>query len=109
MSKQTLSPNGYMSSSELEITLKQHDLTNRPERIFNIDETGFSPEHTPPKVVGPRDIPLQSICSPRSFTTTLIACASATGTVIPPYFVFKGKRDSPDLLNGCLTVDSLTQ
>ena len=57
--------------SELEINLKQHDLTNRPERIFNIDETGFSPEHTPPKVVVPRDIPFQSICSPSSFTTTI--------------------------------------
>ena len=59
-------------------------------------------EHTPHKVVGPKDIPLQRVRSSRSFTTTLIACARATGVVVPPYFVFKGKRDSPELTNGCL-------
>ena len=62
--------------------MKKYDLINKSERIFNIDETGFSPEHTPHKVVGPKDIPLQSVCSARSFTTTLSACASGTGVVV---------------------------
>ena len=82
--------------------MTKYDLINKSERIFNIDETGFSPEHTPHKVVGPKDIPLQSVSSARSFTTTLSACASGTGVVVPPYFAFKGTRETPELINGCL-------
>lgn len=35
---------------ELKGVINKYDLTHRPEAIYNIDETGFSPEHTPPKV-----------------------------------------------------------
>ena len=35
---------------ELETILKENDLFDKPERIFNIDETGISTEHQPPKL-----------------------------------------------------------
>lgn len=56
-----------------------------------MDETGISPEHRPPNVIAPLKEKAQSVTSPRSATTTLIACVNAAGTCIPPYFVFKGK------------------
>lgn len=62
----------------------------KPEFIYNMDETGISPEHRPPNVIAPAKEKAHSLTSPRSATTTLIACANAAGTHIPPYFVFKG-------------------
>ncbi|XP_053380497.1 uncharacterized protein LOC123526886 [Mercenaria mercenaria] len=70
--------------------------------IFNIDETGITPEHTPPNVVGPKGMTIPAIFSDHSGTTTVNACCSATGQPVPPYFVFKGKRFSEELIKGAL-------
>ena len=73
---------------ELSKIMKDNGLTNKPERIFNIDETGLSPEHNPCRVVAAADEDVPGITSPRSSTTTLIACCNAAGQSIPPFFVF---------------------
>ena len=36
---------------ELEQVITKYGLRDRPEAIYNLDETGFSPEHHPPKVL----------------------------------------------------------
>ena len=36
---------------ELDRILKKYDLHDKPHRIFNVDETGLSPEHNPPQAV----------------------------------------------------------
>ena len=87
---------------ELKKTLDKYNLMDAPHRIFNVDETSLSPEHKPPSVIGPRETPPPAITSPRSSTTTLISCCSATGQVIPPFFVFMGNRSTPDLMAGAL-------
>jgi len=87
---------------ELDKVLKKYDLHGKAHRIFNVDETGITPEHKPPNIVGPKGMTIPAITSPKSNTTTVIACCSATGQSVPPYFVFKGKRFSDDLLNGAL-------
>lgn len=87
---------------ELNTVLQQYDLLTKPHRIFNIDETGITPEHKPPYVIGPKGMSIPAITSSRSETTTIIACCSATGQSVPPYFVFKGKRLNEDLLQGAL-------
>ena len=86
--------------TDLKEILEKYDLLTNPSKMFNIDETGFSPEHCPPKVIGDKNVKLQSVTSPRSFTTTVIGAASASGVIVPPYFVFKGKRSSNDLMEG---------
>ena len=53
-------------------------------------------------VIGPHGTTLPAITSPRSSTTPLIAACSATGQVIPPFFVFAEKRSTPDLMKGAL-------
>ena len=78
--------------------MQKYGLSDKPQFIFNIDETGIQPEHRPPNIIAPVGIKLQSVTSPRSTTTTVIACANAAGHHLPPFFVFKGKWYSPELM-----------
>lgn len=85
---------------ELEEILLSKGIKNTPERIFNIDETGVSTEHTPPKIVCSKSVNPQAVTSSRSANITIIAAASATGNHVPPFYVFPGKRWSDQLLQG---------
>ena len=88
--------------NNLEQILNKYELSDKPHRIFNIDETGISPEHSPPSIIGPRGTTVPAITSVRFGTTTVISSCNATGQSVPPFFVFKGKRASEDLLSGAL-------
>ena len=89
--------------SEHGTILKANNLLNKPERIFNIDETGISTEHQPPKVVCSTDSNPQAVTSPRSSLVTIIAGGNAIGNSIPPYYIFAGKRWNPEFLqNACI-------
>jgi len=83
--------NSYFDN--LEKTITELGLSGSPERIYNMDETGLSPEHRPPNIIAPSDEKPQAVTSPRSATTTLIACANAAGNYMPPFFVFKGNTE----------------
>ena len=85
---------------ELKSVLDKYDLHTRPDLIYNLDETGLQPDHRPPNIIGPVTTKPQAITSPRSTTVTLIGCTNALGNSLPPYFVFKGKRYSEELLEG---------
>jgi hypothetical protein len=85
--------------TELSEIMKKNNLEVKPHLIFNVDETGVSPNHTPPSIVAPTDIKVQSVTTGKSDTTTIIGSGSASGTCIPPYFVLKGKRWINELLN----------
>ena len=87
---------------ELEKVIMENGLKDKPERIYNLDETGVSTEHKPPKVVCGRATQPQSITSPRGANTTILSCGNAIGNSIPPYFIFKGARWEPTLLEGSL-------
>jgi hypothetical protein len=89
--------------SELWTILNENNLLDKPERIFNIDETGISTEHQPPKLVCNTDTNPQAVTSPRSPLVTIIAGGNAIGNGIPPYFIFPGKRWNPEFLqNACV-------
>lgn len=85
---------------ELGGVLRANNLMDAPERIYNIDETGISTEHTPPRVVCDKNLKPQAVTSARSSNVTIIAGANAIGNNIPPFYVFPGKRWSDDLLKG---------
>jgi len=85
--------------TELSEIMKKYNLEDKPHLIFNVDEKGVSPNHTPPSIVAPTDIKVLSVTTGKSETTTIIGSGSASGTCIPPYFVFKGKRWNSELLN----------
>jgi hypothetical protein len=66
---------------------------NKPHFIFNIDETVFRLSNVPPETVtikGVRDIIFTS--GGRGKNVTIVACCSASGTLIPPFVIFKGVR-----------------
>ena len=45
--------------------LNMYELNDKPLRIFNIDETGILPEHSPPSVIGPKGTTVLAITSAR--------------------------------------------
>ena len=78
--------------NDLENTLTEHNLREKPHLIYNIDETGVTTEHKPTRVIAEASSKPQSIVSPKSRPTTIIACSNAIGAALPPFFVFKGKK-----------------
>ena len=86
----------------LKTILEEYELQDKPQFIYNLDETVIQSENTPPELVAPRKNKPQAITLPRltAYTTTMIACVNGVGKSIPPYFVFKGKHSDPKLMNG---------
>ena len=80
--------------------LEKYDLLFSPGLIYNIDESGFSPEHTPPTLSCQKGQTPNFISSPRSTTVTCIGACNAIGNSIPPLLIFKGKRMPEDLTEG---------
>jgi hypothetical protein len=89
--------------NNLENILSEHNLKDRPELIYNIDETGFSPEHVPPKILALKGSNPQSVISPRSTMTTCIRACNAMSNSIPPFLIIKGKRILDNLKEGAST------
>ena len=85
---------------ELGTFLNNNDLHNHPERIYNVDESGVSTEHSPPKIVCAKEAAAQSVTSPKTYNVTISGGGSALGNHIPPYYVFQSKRWSNELLDG---------
>lgn len=85
---------------ELSKIMVANNLLDKPNRIFNIDETGITSDHAPPKIVCNKNTKAQAVTSPRSLTVTIIAAGNAIGNHIPPYFIFPGKRWMPAFLEG---------
>ncbi|XP_062567747.1 uncharacterized protein LOC134229990 [Saccostrea cucullata] len=85
---------------ELSSIMTRHNIRQSPEQIYNIDETGISTEHNQPKIICSKSTKPQAITSARSSLTTTIAAGNAIGNHLPPFYVFKGKRWSDDLLKG---------
>ena len=76
----------------LKSTLTEHELLNKPNRIYNVDETGMPLDHRLPKVatsIGQKKVRTRT--SGNKSQVTVIACVSATGHVIPPFVIFDAK------------------
>ena len=86
--------------TELEDVIKANGLEESPQLIYNVDEKGFSQNHSPPAVVCGSKCPPQAVTSGKSSTTTVIGCGSASGSAIPPFFVFPGKKMMEELMAG---------
>ena len=73
-----------------------------PYRIWNIDETGCSSVHCPPRVLcSTKDKQVGAATSAeRGNNVTLIGCVSAAGTFIPPALVFPRVHAKPHMVTG---------
>ena len=90
----------YTYFDNLKDILTKYDLFDVPQLIFNIDETGFSPEHNPPKILTKKGKIPNAITSPKSTMVTCIRASNAIGNYVPPFFIFKGKRQNDDIKEG---------
>ncbi len=82
-------------------TLQEHGLKDRPACIYNMDESGVPLDHKPPKVIaikGTKKVHCRT--SGNKAQITIIACANATGSIIPPMVIFEGQRLNPEWTTG---------
>ncbi|RHZ33002.1 hypothetical protein DYB37_012896 [Aphanomyces astaci] len=71
-----------------------------PKRVFNMDETSFSPSKTATKVVVHRTTKQVHVEeATASAHVTIVACVGADGSKIPPLFVLPGDRVSTEWLS----------
>lgn len=71
--------------------------------IYNVDESGFSTvQKKSPRVLalkGKHQVGFVA-SGERGINTTLVCCCNASGTYVPPMFIFKRQRMHPALKNG---------
>ena len=90
---------------DLEVIMNTLGLFDKPQFIWNCDETGKQLEHTPVQVVakkGSRNV-VGRTSNDRS-NITIMACANAKGEKMPPMLIVKGKTSKS--LFGYNTADS---
>ena len=81
---------------DAETFLRDTKLLNESDRIYNIDESWFSPnDEKKTKVIVPKGmkIPYKTFCGSMEHIT-MVMCASAGGEWMPPMFIFKGNIPS---------------
>jgi len=75
----------------LEDTLKEHNLFDSPEQIYNMDESGMPLDPGPSNVIAKRG--QKKVCyrvSGKKEQITILGCANALGQAIPPMVIFEG-------------------
>ena len=79
-------------------TLDEHGLIDTPFHIYNVDESGMPLEHKQPKQVAEKGAKkVHGRSSGNKAQITIVACASATGVVLPPMVIFQGARLNHEL------------
>lgn len=77
----------------LKSTLENFALLDKPNQVWNLDETAMSLDPSKTKVVGARGKPCSRTTSgPGREGTTVLAAASASGKKAPPLIIFKAKN-----------------
>ncbi|XP_054706877.1 jerky protein homolog-like [Uloborus diversus] len=86
----------------LEEEMVKHDLTNRPENIFNVDETGIQLINKPGKILTAKGAKDVHVITPREKgeTISLVACCSAEGRFLPPVLIMKGVNKKAEFSDG---------
>ena len=78
--------------NDLDALLDKLDWKEKPDQIWNCDETGKNFEHQPVKVIAAKgEKSVVGRTSASSCNITIMACVNAAGRTMPPQFVVKGK------------------
>lgn len=82
--------------------MTDNGLLNKPERIYNMDESGVQLNNKPGKVVAKKGAKVvHSVTSAeKGETMTIVACCNAIGNFLPPVVIIKGVNKKPDFENG---------
>lgn len=86
--------------SKLASCLDKHKFL--PNNIYNVDETGNTTVHVPPRIIAPKGVKqLGSMTSgERGINVTMIAAISAIGNHVPPMLIFPRVHFKEHMLNG---------
>ena len=71
-------------------TLRDKGLLDKPNFIYNMDESGMPLDHKQLKRIAPKKV--HGIASGNKSQVTIVACANAAGIVLPPMVILKGER-----------------
>lgn len=83
----------YEFYSLLERTVNQLGIANRPECIWNLDESGFPSDPSRWKTIGPVGCKTVRVsCGSNRENTTVLAVCCANGEALDPLIVFRGKN-----------------
>lgn len=78
--------------------LIENDLLDKPEKIFNMDESGVQLNNKPGKVLakkGTRAVKSLTF-GEKGETITVVACCNAIGNFLPPVLIIKGVNKKPE-------------
>lgn len=76
----------------LEPLIAENKFDDKPQLIYNLDESSFCLDPTKTKIVGKRNAPASRTTSgPAKENVTVLIGASATGHKLPPMIIFKAK------------------
>jgi hypothetical protein len=74
---------------ELESTLIENDIIDKPAQLFNADESGFPLDPKQPNVICKKGMKHPSVISSGNKSQiTVLACCNAAGYAIPPQVIF---------------------
>jgi len=82
--------------------LRENNLLNTPQKIFNLDETGLQLNNNPGKVVVTKGAKTVNCITSaeKGETISVITCVNAEGSFFPPCCVFKGKNKKQEFEDG---------
>jgi hypothetical protein len=80
--------------STLKSIYDKYDLHEHPEKIFNADETGLTTDTTSSSCFYKKGTRSAIVLNPTLGKTmhTVLVCGSASGELLPPFVVYKGKH-----------------
>ena len=77
----------------LKHVLSQHDLYDKPDNIFNMDEKPFRLDFNNRRVLATKsDVPKRISHGKEKETVTTVFCVNASGRILPPLIVHKAKK-----------------
>ncbi|XP_050304919.1 uncharacterized protein LOC126742315 [Anthonomus grandis grandis] len=87
---------------DIQRIMTEHNFYDKPGHIFNTDETGLQLNTRAGQVLAEQGSKCVPSLSPgkKGETISVMACCSAEGTFIPPYYIFKGKNKKEDWHEG---------
>jgi len=89
----------FFSILRAELEAKKFDA----EHIFSVDETGITTVQKPGQILARRGSKQvgRVVSAERGTTTTIVCCMSASGTFVPPMFLFKRRNMNNLLMKNC--------
>lgn len=95
--------NHFYNLLETEINLR--NLQDKPQSIFNVDESGIQLINKVGKVVAKKGAKVVNkiTTGEKGETVSLVACCSAEGRFLPPSLIYKGKNLKPEFQDGLPT------